>query len=183
MKKIFSAIVLFLVGNLALMAQAGDTPVPRFEKQLAFDGGPSVYLLKGTDPYEKSLSDDGSEVYTAEGSQGEYNFASIVVRFVPPMKDASPEDMEGLLVGYLEFLQTQFGVTEAAGVGRGHTKESLPDVRGVIDYWVDADGLRYAIKGWVDQNFLGVQMIYGPDEYPIFNAQQMFLDGFRFPGE
>ena len=50
----------------------------------------------------------------------------------------------------------------------------------MIDYWEDKDGDRWAVKGWVDANRLAVMYIYGKGDYPYLNAQQMFLDGFRF---
>ncbi len=88
--------------------------------------------------------------------------------------------MEDLLIGYMAYLHEQFGITEAVGVGKGHTLESAPGARGVIDYWKDADGVQYAVKGWVNQQALGILMVYGLTEYPHFNLQQLYLDGFRF---
>lgn len=37
------------------------------------------------------------------------------------------------------------------------------------------------VKGWVDANRLALLFVHGKGDYPILNAQQMFLDGFRFP--
>lgn len=165
-----------------LFAQSDKPEVPRFEKKEVGTRGAAAYLIKGSPDYEMTESEDGSRVYTTEGTSGDYFFASIVVEFEPVM-EGSPEEMEELLISYMEFLQGQFGVGETAGVGKGHTKEKFPAVRGVIDYWLDAEGVRYAVKGWVDQSMLNVSLIYGPDDYPIYNVQEMFLNGFRFPGE
>jgi hypothetical protein len=86
-----------------------------------------------------------------------------------------------MITSYLDFLQGQFGITGAAGYGKGHTMETAPNAIGVIDYWEDAEGLQYAVKSWCDGDFLSVMILYGAGEYPIFNAQEMFLNGFRFP--
>ena len=179
MKKsiVFSLLLLLLC--LAVDAQ----DVPRFERVAIAETGAAVYLPKGAEAFEMSLSEDGSEVYTNEVQHGDYFFSVVAVRFVPEMTDMTSEEMEALLMGYMEFLGGQLGITEKAGVGKGHTKENVPDARGVIDYWLDAEGTRYAVKGWVDQRMIGVMLLYGPDDHPIFNVQQMFLDGFRFPGE
>ena len=94
--------------------------------------------------------------------------------------DADADGTEELLVSYLAFLQQQFDVRESAGVGRGHRLESHPAARGVIDYWRSADGERWAVKGWVDRERLAVLMVRGPDDYPHFNAAQLYFDGYRF---
>lgn len=58
-----------------------------------------------------------------------------------------------------------------------------PHALGMIDYWEDRDGLSYSVKGWIDPNFLSVMYIYGEGDYPSFNLQEMYLNGFRFPGK
>jgi hypothetical protein len=78
------------------------------------------------------------------------------------------------------FLQTAFEVTGSAGAGTGHTMDGMPDVRGVIDYWETAEGLQFSVKGWINKKYLGFMYIAGVEEYPFFNLQQMYLDGFRF---
>jgi hypothetical protein len=172
--------ILFLM--IALSAAAWSQSVPRFAKYDVAETGCKVYLPADPGAFEKSLSEDDSEVYTAETIHDDFNFAVIVVKFSEPIgKDT--EVLNDMITSYLDFLQTQFGVTGSAGYGLGHTLESAPDAVGVIDYWEDADGLQYAIKSWCNGDFLSVMLLYGAGEYPIFNAQQMFLDGFRFPEE
>lgn len=182
MKKAVYSILTLLIGATTLLhAQTGD--VPRLEKRSVGATDAKTYLIKGTPDFEMSLSEDQSEVYVTETQHGDHTFGAIIVRFVPPMSEQTPEDMENLLVSYLDYLKQQFGITGAVGYGHGHTKDKVPDARGIIDYWEDADGLKYAVKGWVNQSFLAVLCIYGPDDYPIFNIQDMYLNGFRFPNE
>lgn len=181
-KSLFLAVMAFLV-PFFLHAQVGKQEVPRFEKVDIAETGAAVYMPRGAGAFEMSLSEDGSEVYTNEIQHGDFFFSVVAVKFVPEMADASAEDLEALLISYLEFLRTQLAVGDAAGVGKGHLKEEVPGARGVIDYWLDAEGTRYAVKGWIDQRMIGVMLLYGPDEYPIYNVQDMFLNGFRFPGE
>lgn len=183
MKKSLFLAAMALLLSFSLHAQVGKQEVPRFEKVSIGETGAAAYMPRGAGAFEMSLSEDGSEVYTNEIQHGDFFFAVVAVRFVPAMTDNSSADMEGLLVNYMEFLQGQMGVTGTAGVGLGHTKEELPAVRGAIDYWEDAEGVQYAVKGWVDQGMLAVMLLYGPEEYPIYNVQDMFLNGFRFPGE
>jgi hypothetical protein len=118
-------------------------------------------------------------VHTGELEQGGFVYGVIGLRFAAPL-EADPESWEQLLITYLDFLKTQLGVTGAAGYGLGHRLVSEPSARGVIDYWEGSGGTQYAIKGWVTQTHLAVLFIAGPTEYPVFNAQQLYLDGIRF---
>jgi hypothetical protein len=160
-----------------LLAQSD---VPRLSKMPIGESGCSAYFPEGMPAFEASKSEDGADVYTSEMELGEYRFGCIAVKFAEPFTDSSPEEMEDLLISYLDFLKEQFEITDAIGYGKGHLQDGHPDVRGVIDYWQDAEETQFAIKGWVNQRYLGIMFIYGATEYPIFNVQQMYLDGFRF---
>lgn len=153
--------------------------IPRLRRTNLGESGISAYLPSDFPLFTVTPSEDGSEVYTAEFAQGGFIYGCIAVRFAAP-NEGTPDDYEGLLIAYLDFLQSQIGITGAAGYGRGHTLEGEANVRGVIDYWEDAQGTKYAVKGWVNGTHLAVLYIAGPSEYPVFNAQQMYLDGIRF---
>lgn len=171
-----------LIALFTLVTLAWSQAVPRFAKYDVAETGCKVYLPADPGDFEMTMSEDKSEVYTAEVTHNDYNFAVIVVKLSEPLEDDNAVK-EDLLTSYLDFLQEQFSVTGSAGYGKGHTLDSAPKAIGVIDYWEDAEGLQYAIKGWCDGNYLAVLMLYGADEYPIFNVQEMFLNGFRFPEE
>jgi hypothetical protein len=108
----------------------------------------------------------------------EYFFSVIAVKFTEAVAD---EDHEALAEAYLNFLKDQFKITGVAGYGRGHTMESNPNAKGIIDFWEDDLMNQYQVKAWIDSHCMGVMILYGPKEFPIFNAAQMFKDGFRFP--
>lgn len=176
MKYLVTCIALALMPSF-LLAQ---TDAPRLSKMPIGNSGCSAYFPSGMPAFEASKSEDSSDVYTSEMEVGEYRFGCIAVKFAAPFTDSSPEEMEDLLVSYLDFLKEQFGVTSSVGYGKGHLQDGHPEVRGVIDYWEDADKTQFAVKGWVNQQYLGIMFIYGATEYPIFNVQQLYLDGFRF---
>lgn len=157
---------------------AEKPPVPRFEKQAIGACGCAVYAPPGLVVEAPTKSQDGADVWTAVAHHGGYEFGVVAVKFAEPFAEADP--LEDLLVSYMDFLKSQLGITGAAGVGRGHTLESNPAAKGVIDYWTDAEGDSWAVKGWVDPKRLAVLYIAGKGEYPYFTAQQLYLDGFRF---
>jgi hypothetical protein len=142
--------------------------------------GCALYAPAGFTFGEPSLSEDGSQVWLGETLVGEHTFYAIVVRFKEPVGEDGAAN-EQLLLAYMQFLHGPMAVQAAAGAGLGHRLESHPPARGVIDFWQDETGNQHAVKGWVDPYRLAVLGISGPREYPIFNVQQMYLDGFRFP--
>lgn len=176
------SLFMFAFAGLCLMVQAQE--VPRFAKYPVGETGCMVYLPAAPEGFEVNDSEDGSQVYTAEVTQGGFNWSVIVVEFKEPLGETvDKESNADLLAGYMDFLQAQLGITGSAGYGRGHSLESHEDATGLIDYWEDAEGLQYAVKGWIDNYHLAVLVLYGKEEYPIYNAQDMFLNGFRFPEE
>lgn len=180
-----SVSITLLALMLSLTAFAQSQPVPRFAKYAVAKTGCSVYLPGDPGQFELTLSQDSSEVYTGEVQQGEFYFAVIVVKFTPATASEieSQEDKELLMESYMDYLKEQFSIEEAAGYGRGHTMDDAPKAAGVIDYWTGDDKTEYAVKSWCDGQYLSVLLLYGPKEYPHYNAQNMFLNGFRFPGQ
>lgn len=155
-------------------------PVPRFARQPIGASGMELYLPEGDPAFEHNQSEDGSDMYTGELTVGRFHFACVGVKFKAPL-GGTPDDREATLTAYMDFLQSNLGITAAAGYGRGHTLDATPDARGVIDFWEGSDGSQWAVKGWITDTHLAVLMLYGPGEYPYYNAQAMFLDGIRFP--
>jgi hypothetical protein len=153
--------------------------VPRFVRTNLGDLGVSAYLPRGFPSFEASQSEDGAEMRTGELVEGGFTFSCIAVRFKDRMEGTGAE-LEELLIGYLDHLQSVFEVIDSAGYGRGHVLESDPAARGVLDYWQDADERDLAVMGWISPTHIIVLVIGGQGEYPYFNAQQMYLRGARF---
>ncbi|MEZ4776996.1 MAG: hypothetical protein R3D00_27725 [Bacteroidia bacterium] len=170
-------LAVFFIGiffSASLHAQA-----PRFAKFGVMGSGASLYMPE--EPlWELSYSEDSSEVYTTEVLSDSVLYGAIVVKFGESLGD-DPEVWENVLVSYLEFLNTEaFEFTSVTDPGYGHTLESHPTARGVLEYGEDEDGTQFAIKGWVDDQFLAILYTGYPEEMN-YNVQQMFLQGFRFP--
>lgn len=178
--KFFLPFLLTVLLPCAIFSQEKE-PVPQLSKTVIGNSGCSAYLPQGFPEFEVSFSEDSSLVYVSEMGIGNYYFGCITVKFAEPFDaSVSGDEFEELLIAYMAFLENSLDITGAAGIGRGHRLESSPDARGVIDYWEDEAGNHYAVKGWANAKNLGVLYITGPDEYPYFNLQKMFLDGFRF---
>jgi hypothetical protein len=110
---------------------------------------------------------------------GEFNYGVICVRFNDTDEGTEDELIE-LLISYLDFLQGQLGITGTVGYGKGHRLAQYTDVYGVLDYWEDVDGFQYTVMGWISNEYLAVQLVYGikEAEQPVYN---MYFQGLRLP--
>jgi len=158
---------------------SGTFKAPRFVRSNLGDLGVSAYLPKDFPSFDASKSQDGSDVRSGSLDADGYTYSCIAVRFAERM-DAEPDELEVLLESYLDFLKGAFEATESAGYGRGHTLESDPEVRGLLDYWKSGPNNEHVVMGWVNQTHLIVLAISGPRQYPAFPAQQLYLRGARF---
>ncbi len=175
MKSIFTLFIF-----LFLITAANAQTVLRLEKIQIPECGCSVYVPKNSPAFEMSYSEDSSKVFTSESTTDDnYIFGTIVVKFKTPLGNDKATNEE-MLIAYMDFLKSSFGITSSAGYGKGHTLEKYPDAIGAIDYWEDADKNQYKVKGWIDGNVLIFKFVMGTEEYHTYNVQEMFLDGVRF---
>lgn len=175
-----TATLLLLAGLPLATMQAQADKAPRLEKTAIGSSGCSAYLPVKMPEFELTYSEDNAEVYTASMDIDSFTFGCIAVKFAEPFTDSDPDDMEELLMSYMDYLKEAFEITGSAGYGRGHTLEAYPDARGVLDYWEDAQHTQYKVMGWVNQNNLGFLYVSGPKDYPFANLQDMYLNGWRF---
>jgi hypothetical protein len=159
----------------------GQNPVPRFSKIPIGDSGSSAYFPEGIETFELSYSEDSSKVYTGETYSSDYLFGTITIKFAQPITADQEMYFDTLAISYLEYLRTVFEITSYAGIGSGHTLDSNPKAKGYIDYWEDSEGDKWAVKAWIDGNYLAIMYVVGDIDNINFNVQQMFLNGFRFP--
>jgi len=144
------------------------------------NSGCAIYMFCDPGEFEVTYSEDSSVVFTGECKPDSVSYGLICVK----LKEAIPagDNSEMLLISYLDYLKTAFTVKSAAGYGKGHTMEKKPEARGVIDYWTDAEGNEYKVKGWTDGKFIAVLYVFSNGKLNYLPKQDIFLNGFRFPG-
>ncbi len=123
-------------------------------------------------------STDSSLVYTGECVKDDVSYGAICVKLIQPVDDLTMA--EDLVVSYLDFLKENFGITKAAGYGKGHHLNNNEQTRGVIDYWEDKDLDHWKVKAWTDGSYIGCMYAYSKKELPESKVN-VFLDGFRLP--
>lgn len=159
----------------------GQNPVPRLSKIPISNSGCSAYFPADMETFDLSYSEDSSEVYTGEINASNYLFGTITVKFAERISEEEVMYLDTIAINYLTYLRSIFNITSYAGIGSGHTLDSNPKAKGYIDYWEDAEGDSWAVKAWIDNDYLSIMYIVGDINNMNFNLQQMFLNGFRFP--
>jgi hypothetical protein len=179
MKPFLQIILMVLVS--APLLKAGEEPL--LNKINIGESGCTAYMIGKPGEVSVSKSPDGSDIFTVESiSQKwpDHQFGLILVRLVGMDEGVVKEQ---LLMAYMDYLKGQFSITASAGYGKGHTLETHPTAKGVIDYWEGSDGLKWVLKGWTAEDFLVVMFISGPETFDNINVQQVFFNGIRFPGD
>lgn len=180
MKKLFLQIILMVFVSAPLL-KAGEEPL--MNKINIGESGCSAYMIGKPGEVSVSKSPDGSDIFTVESNSQkwpDHQFGLILVRLVGMDEGV---DKEQLLMAYMDYLKGPFSISTAAGYGKGHTLETHPTAKGVIDYWEGSDGLKWVLKGWTAEDFLVVMFISGPENFDNVNVQQVFFNGIRFPGD
>ena len=177
--KYFNSKCLFVCLILIAVCSTINAQTPRFVKYPVLESEALIYM-PAEPTFDKSYSEDSSEVYTCQVDFGNAQYGAIIVK----IKEALGSDTiawEELLLSYMEFLSSSaFMLTNVMEPGYGHTLESHPAARGILMYGEDTDKKQYAIKGWVDENFIAVLYVSSMEEMN-YNFQNLYLNGFRFP--
>lgn len=170
---------LFLLVLLpAAVLHGQKPPVPRFTKHLIGSSTSSAYFPAENPIFEETMSEDLSVIITTETIIGEHSFSLIHVDLKEMVTDSI--DRENLLVSYLDYLQQNYAIADAAGYGKGHTLEKYPQAQGIIDFWRDLDNNEYSVKGWITEDHITVFLVYGKEEYPYPTAKEMYFNGIRY---
>lgn len=170
----------FLFFSLLLKAQNSGSTISKFQ---VGESGCSVYLPAAEVNWEKSTSEDGSEVYTGEISKDNINYFVIAVKFLEPFTGAASKELEDLLISYMDYLKGQFEISEAAGYGKGHPVDGHDISAGVIDFWESEDGTQWSVKGQITPTHIGLVGVYGMTDPSENSLTDVVLNGFVFPAE
>ncbi len=178
--RILLTLLLLVLATASIQSQTA----PRFVKTAVADSGCKIYLPGTADPVNISYTPDSSIVYTIEAldstSETYFHFGSIVINLNDVDLTGQEEEM---LISYMDYLKTAFQIEKSVGYGKGHTLTSHPSAKGVIDYWQDAGGDQWVVKGWAAESTIFVMFVYGPSEYPNSNVVDVFFNGARFKGD
>jgi hypothetical protein len=177
MKRILTLVLIFIV----YAASAQENVKASFRKYPIGTTGCNIYFPSEPGEWKIEKSEDGSDVYTNTVEADGLVYDAIVVQFVAPFLNSSREDLETLLISYLDYLYSTMEVAEKVGYGKGQLLQGNTDATGVIDYWKWADGSQGKIKGWITDSHLAVLLVSGTSDPSDKTSTDVFLNGFRFP--
>ena len=167
-------LLLLLLVNFCVMTFA---QTPRFKKYNVGETPVQIYLP--TEPkWDKSLSEDGSEVYFYDDLFGKINYTAIIVKL---SSDIEVGKNDALLESYMTYLEDSvFSLDQKAGYGKGHTLDNQPTVKGLLQIGKSKEGKEYKILGWTDGKYIAVLATSSLEEMN-YSIHELFLKGIRFP--
>lgn len=177
-------LLLFLLLSGMAGAQSSSAN-PVLSRYSIGSSGCTILLPAQPDPVGREYSPDSSLVYTIEAVDSSqnvyYHFGAIVVQLKEGMDDA--EEAENMMISYMDYLKTAFDIVSAEEYSKGQTLSSNPNITGVLCYWTDHDGDKWKVIGWsAPGNYLVVQFVYGPQNYPSSTVLDSFFSGMKIPG-
>ena len=171
MRKYISVLVLFL--GIFAFGQ-----VPRFAKYDVAETGAQIYL-PAQPTWEKSVSEDKSEIYLTSVVFGDVEYGVIVVKLAEEAVKGNGNP-EALMESYVNYLnESVFKFSKKTDFGKGHTLENQPDVKGILEYAETEDGTKYTVKSWANPSMIAVMYIASKNEVN-YNFQEIYFNGFRF---
>lgn len=168
-----STVFLFILFSMMGNAQS-------LKKYPISNSGCAAYFFCDPGVIDMSFSPDSSVIYTSECSPDSTVYGFICVKLKETVEAGAVA--EELMINYLNYLKTILQVKASAGYGKGHKMESNVNVRGVIDFWRDEKNNEWKIKGWTDGKIITMMYVYEKGKLEYQPKQDVFLNGFRFPG-
>lgn len=167
--------ILFFVLFLGIFAFA---QVPRFAKYDVAETGAQIYL-PAPPSWEKSVSEDKSEIYLTSTVSGDTEYGVIVVKLTDEAAKGN-QNPEALMESYVYYLnENVFKFTGKTDFGKGHTLDNQPNVKGILQYAETEDKTQYVVKSWTNTSMIAVMYIASKKEINI-NFQEIYFKGFRF---
>lgn len=180
MKKTLLLLFVTITSFTAFAQSTADAPKPGLTKIVFGKMGYNASMPDGFTWSSTTTTPDSSLVYTGEKDvTNGFSFGAVAVRY-SEFDNSSPDELEEMLITYMDSLKKPWNITKASGYGRNQLMISDNKARGVIDYWTDKDGHEYALKGWISKYGLCVMYIKGPNIYPHTQVQTAYFDSFRF---
>ena len=146
--------------------------------------GCSAYFRTAPDSVGTSQMEDGSIIYTTSAFCDNITYGIVLIKFKTTIGIDKQKQIE-IAESYCEILKGMLNMTNCAGYGTGHEHSKNTAAQGIIDYCDDASGNECKIKAWVDADYTALMYVFFPktnEENNNYNLQELFLNGFCFPG-
>jgi hypothetical protein len=126
-------------------------------------------------PFERTLTRTGDTMHFNEHAEKGVTYGIICIGLDTPYRT---DESTTMLVSYLESLREPFGISHFTGITRTRDWNN-PHSHTFSDYWQDADGCDWKVKGYTNGTHLAVLYVKNISDADA-NRQDAFLDGFYF---
>lgn len=129
-------------------------------------------------PITQKIEDEaGNPVYIGQAKEGGCTYGFATVELEQVIYDRA--EAEQALFLFMEDMHPSFNIEYTTGLVHGYSHPHSDAVWGMTDYWQDADGVDWKVKGWTDGRIMTVLYVKGIGSLS-FAQQDAFLDSFQF---
>lgn len=148
-----------------------------FQRQYIGHTGCSVCVLSDSDSFESTWTPSHDTMYINEMKDGSAVYGVIAIDLFEPTDNL--DHAEGILGQFMNSLHSTFDIEHHTGLINGYTQTAHRQVRGIVDYWQDTDGIDWKVKGWTNGQVVSLLYVKNINEVPV-HRQDFFLDSFQF---
>lgn len=145
----------------------------KFKKEFIEETGFSVMQLSPYPEYSTSKTSCGDELYFNESIEDETTYGIICIHLNKPYDIGTAET---LLTHYINKLKKPFHIRHNVGI-QSDFDWNHESTKAVCDYWQDAKGKDWKIKGYTNGEIMAILYVKNIAEISVAK-QDLFLDSF-----
>lgn len=126
---------------------------------------------------EKTLSEDGSSVYTGECVFNSVSYGIVCVQLLVPISTDSAAI--SVVKAYVEYLRSELKIKAVTDQRSGFRLENDLSSIGSAENWRDDTDNQWNVKTWTNKKVIAVLYSYDRETPPIFETES-FQNSFRF---
>ncbi|HEU4469945.1 MAG TPA: hypothetical protein VFR58_02585 [Flavisolibacter sp.] len=163
-------LLLLLAGSIVLRLSSS----PKSKLQFIGETGCSV-LVHGDKHFDQCKTPSGDTLHVHECSEGKVGYGVICIAL---QENYDPSHAVNMLAAYMKRLKGPFSIFHSTGLVPG-TDWNAPGSESLVDYWQDAEGRDWKVKGYTNGRCLAVLYVRNIGQLST-ERQEQFLDSFHF---
>jgi len=148
-----------------------------FKRFSIANSGCTILLPEHAGNFSTSFTNAKDIIHFGETSEGDVTYGSVTIQLLNPLDTLA--EAEKVLAQFMHTLQASYDIEHTTGLTLGYTLKGNNEARGIVDYWQDADGIDFKVKGWTNGSIMAVLFIREISQVPVAK-QEMYLDSFKF---
>lgn len=152
------------------------TTSKNFKRYAISGSGCSVCFTSSPGRFTKSITKDGDFMYFGLTRERQSSFGVITILLQQTLSDE--QTAKKMLEGFMNGLHESMNIKHTVGLYATSHHYPSSNIQNLIDYWQDADGVDWKIKGWTNGKAFGILYVKNISAQPAPKIDQ-YLDSFR----